>query len=258
MARKLGLSPGEIIEFLGKHQISLSEGSNTRLEDDHVTLVVRQFAPAMAETILSAKKAEDTIPEKESEPEVQPEIALAEAPLESLTTVPAIEPAEAAQTNQFVALEPENGNVIKAPKAALPGLKVVGKIDLPEPKKKEPKQPENNPEEAAPDNSSAVEKNDPYARGRKRENKGRPNSRSGKNPLALKREREARAAEKQKELQKQLEKERRTQRYLKKIKPAVPTKPARIYDEQVVEMSEEQSKRPSTLWGRFMKWFWRQ
>lgn len=253
LARKLGVSPSDIMDFLGNHQIALPEGSNTRLEQDHVGLVLQHFSPAMMETILSPAKTET-----EEEPvleEPQQEDLTDSAPVDiQPETSPEAETADESPISQFTPLEPEKNDLIKAPKIELPGLKVVGKIDLPEPKKKEPKPVEN----AAGDTpeSQPEEKNHQRTKGRRQGNKRQRHNRSDKNPIALQREREARAAEKKKQLQKQLEKERRTQRYLKKIKPAVPTKPARIFDEQVVEMSAEQEQRPATLWGRFLKWFW--
>ena len=54
LARKLALRPAEIVEFLAINHIQVDEGSNTKLEDDHVTLIMTQFAPSLAEDVAKA------------------------------------------------------------------------------------------------------------------------------------------------------------------------------------------------------------
>lgn len=258
LARKLGLRPGEIIEFLKSRHIPVNEGSNSKLDDHHVVLIVQQLAPDMTGKIF----------EPEAEPEQQKEDAVMEsaANIEMEMAEPqSDEPAHSAdqvgeipqvKTDEPVEEKAEKVDVIKAPKVELPGLRVVGKIDLPEPKKKEQDPPASEPTLDAP---VPVPEDKKTSRSNTRDNlhRGRPANRSGKNSVALQREREARAAAKKKQMEAELEKERRRQRYLKKVKPAVPTKPVRIIDEHVIEMSEEPHDEPRSLWGKFIKWFWR-
>src|SRR5690349_4914215 len=53
LARKLDLSPTEIINFLTERNIPTSEGSNTRLNEEHVIMVCRKFDPADLKQVIS-------------------------------------------------------------------------------------------------------------------------------------------------------------------------------------------------------------
>ena len=142
LARKLAIRPTEIVEFLTVRNITIDNDSNTRLEDDHVALIMQKFAPARA-----AEVAAELVIEKEKEHEVVPEketIAEPVAPA-AIETTELVSPA----SEELL----EKAEVIKAPKVELSGLKVLGKIELPAPKKKEPELPA---EEAA-DPSQKVE-----------------------------------------------------------------------------------------------------
>ena len=55
LARKLALRPDEIVEFLSAKNIQIEDNSNTKLEDDHVTLIIKKFAPSMLTEIKEAK-----------------------------------------------------------------------------------------------------------------------------------------------------------------------------------------------------------
>ena len=54
LARKLVIRPTVIVEFLIEHNIQIEDGSNTRLEDDHVALIMQKFAPARAAEVAAA------------------------------------------------------------------------------------------------------------------------------------------------------------------------------------------------------------
>ena len=47
LARKLELRPAEIIEFLATKNIVIEDDANSKIEDNYVALVFRQFAPDM-------------------------------------------------------------------------------------------------------------------------------------------------------------------------------------------------------------------
>ncbi len=122
LARKLALRPSEIVDFLALRSIQIDSGGNTRLEEEHVNLVLQKFAPnGLQEDLTDA-------------PEEQTKATLP-APAEPIITTLVIEdPANI----EPVAGPEEKIEVIKAPKVELSGLKVLGKIELPEIKKKEP------------------------------------------------------------------------------------------------------------------------
>src|ERR1700710_1499412 len=121
LARKIDLRPSDVVEFLASHRIHIVDASNTRLEDDQVLLIMNKFAPHLIQEIPSIEtlqQEEDTI-----EPHSDELIA------SETTSVPVIAPKvqEALSTE----LPEEESEVIKAPKIALSGLKVLGKIELP-------------------------------------------------------------------------------------------------------------------------------
>jgi hypothetical protein len=140
----------------------------------------------------------------------------------------------------------DTAEVIKAPKIELSGLKVLGKIELPEPKKKETDSPE--AEKSQPDLSKDLGKERRFKENRRQQ-------RPSKNPIAVRREQEAEEERKKREEEYRLQKERRTQNYLKKVKAPQQTKAVRIFKEDTQQMSvSELQDPPKTLWGKFMKW----
>jgi len=227
LARKLELRPTEIIEFLATKNIVIEDDANAKIEDNYVALVFRQFAPDM---------------ETENSPEVEAApAATLEEPIGEVNVVDE-NPAAISPASESV---PERIEVIKAPKVELSGLKVLGKIDLPDTKKKQ--------EEAPPENSETEQ---PGEFNREKKSSGyKKTQRPPKNPIALQREREAIEAQKKREEELQLKKEKRTQNYLKKVKSHQPTKAAKLHREEAEEMSAaELAEPPKTLWGKFIKW----
>jgi hypothetical protein len=225
LARKLEVRPNQIVEFLATQNIDIDNGTNTRLEPDHVTIAAQHFSPDLPPFEDAGDDAPDAngiAPENGHEAIREP---TAESQPENVTDEPPLE-------------KPE---VIKAPKIELSGLKVLGKIDLPEVRKKESDQA---PENVEPPKESRKER-------RPREfRRGTP-----KNPIALQREQEALEARKKREEEDRLRKERRTQNYLKKVKAPQPTKAARIFNEETQQMSaSELQEPPKSLWGKFIKW----
>ncbi len=80
-------------------------------------------------------------------------------------------------------------------------------------------------------------------------------NRSSVNPIALKREREARAAEEKRKEDAIKEKEKRTEYYLNRVRINAPTKAARMYAEPVEEFAATSKREePKTLLGRFFRW----
>ncbi|CAN5329206.1 hypothetical protein BH09BAC3_BH09BAC3_28830 [soil metagenome] len=235
LARKLALKPVEIVEFLARNAIQIESGNNTRIEDDHVVLVLQKYAPG--ELIENVEKA---IAEEEKIPEA-PEYIVPESP--SIELVAVEEPI----------LEEEKVEVIKAPKIELSGLKVLGKIELPETRKKEPIAGTDQPTEQATKNGEVrrpVRQSNFQARVRANQSPQRP----AKNPIAVEREREAREAELKRKDEIELEKEKRTLHYLKKINIAQPTKAMKIQEEKLERKQIIKAPAPTTLWGRFRRW----
>lgn len=237
LARKLAVRPSQIVDYLSTHKIYLEEGSNAKLNDEHVDRIVLHFAPNRLKEIVADIKTEESLDN------IAPSIIIEEPEKE-------FSKPEILESEDDIKLEkPE---VIKAPKVELSGLKVLGKIELPQSKKKDQPAPETTTEET---------KIEPLEERQRPENR-RPQTKSKRevqqpwrNPIALQREREAREAEERKREAAERDKERRKEHYLKRVKVGQPTKPARIIDEPVeLHITQKPDERPRGLWGRFMKW----
>lgn len=239
LARKLAIRPSQIVDFLSTHQIYLDEGSNAKLYDEHVDRIVQHFAPDRINEIAADIKIEEAAEKKEA----LIEIAALTTDSENLKTEN-LEPESA--------VKQERPEVIKAPKLELAGLKVLGKIELIEPKKREKPVAVLGVEEIK---SETEEKVRPERRQVPLNPKREATQQPWRNPIALQREREAREAEEQKKEAVEREKERRKEHYLKRVKVGQPTKPARIFDDPVeTYIPPKQEVRPLGLWGRFMRW----
>lgn len=218
LARKISVPPSDIVAYLTSRQIELESGINTRLTPELVQDVVTRFAPQLLTELVAAA-------EEEEQPAPEPVVQEADTVVEEVlhTAIPPIavdEPAE----------------VIRAPKVELQGLKVLGKIDLPEPKKK-----------AAPTEEELPKEQPSRPQQRRRE------ERPWKNPLEQKRKQEQREAKRKRQEEAEKEKERRTLHYQKKVK-SVPTKPVRKTEETVVEELLDTAPPPKTIIGKFLRW----
>jgi hypothetical protein len=240
LARKLEIRPAEIVEFLALNRIQIEEGANTRLEDDLVNMILRQFNPALLTEVIGEAT-------EEKGPEDLAAVVLAESVNRDTEALPVNMADVEVDTPKEIITE-----VIKAPKVELSGLKVLGKIELPEKKKKE-EQPELQADVSVTNPSDMK----PQQRTQYNERKGhRPEQRTRKNPIALQREREALEEQKKREEKAELEKERRTRNYHKRVKMSPPTKAVRLVDEPVMQMSaKELEEEPKTWLGRLVKWF---
>ncbi len=270
LARKLAIIPAEIVDFLATNNIRIDESTNTRLEHEQLMLVINHFAPARAEEF-NTPAADETqdIPEETNSPRVEVVVPETIIP-EPVITVQDIQEEMAVIEERNIIPDAEQEQkieVIKAPKVELAGLKVLGKIELPEPKKKEQKPATESAESTAPSStpdstgSPAGDQRSDSKEGRRKSHhksdrtSDQRNKRPRKNPIALQREREAHEAQLKREAEAKNEKERRTLYYQNRVKASVPTKPARLIDEPVVEMTGDLTKSPTTWLGKFWKWF---
>lgn len=239
LARKLSLKPAEIHSFLVERGHTLELNPNSRLTEDQVLIAVRKFDPSIEAAILQESATADMV-----EPLVEP-----------VDLQPVVEdnPEQPdAGSEQVVSPGDESGiqvqpEVIRAPKTELPGLRVVGKIELKDPKKKET----TTEATEAPTEPSETTDQRPVRAVRPPRREQAP--REWKNPLEAQRQREAREREEKRERQIELEKQRRTQNYLKKVK-SVPTKPVKRAIEEAAEVVEDTRPAPRTWLGKFARW----
>lgn len=241
LARKLSLRPAQIIEFLAQNNIIIEDSSNTRIEDNHTELVVNHFAPG------TFQQVSESVDEPEEISTVADEPLIVEVTTQPVTSEP--------QENQ-------ESEVIRVPKIELSGLKVLGKIELPETKKKEPVAEKTEegidsvgetPVEVPP----AVAERKPKNNNKKPVHQKRDRPREWKNPLELQREREAKEAEEKKRSAIELEKEKRKRHYEDKRKAVVQTKRVKAVKEQPVVQKKPIDTRPvpKTWLGKFLRWW---
>lgn len=236
LARKLAIRPSQLVDYLSTRQVYFDEGSNAKLNDDYVRDIVTHFAPDRLTELLAIQKEE-----------AEEERMIAQAVLPEITAPKALQAEDSPEIVQEESVEkPE---VIRAPKVELSGLKVVGKIELPQPKKKE-----TTSGPSATESSTEIKREErPRQMHKKVDRKER--GESWQNPIALQREREAREKEAQRRAAIERAKEKKKEHYLKRVKGGQPTKPARISDEPTEHYeSTQQQAKPRTWWGRFMHW----
>jgi hypothetical protein len=239
LARKLALRPTDIVDYLAENNIRIADGTNTRMEKEQVNLVMKRFVPGWVESPM----AEEHTAEEQTAEE---EIIISEPAVETSVIDEQVDVLSVSDQQQDAPVE--NNEVIRAAKIELSGLKVVGKIDLPEPKKKEEVAAEENP---AVDDSKKERRENRKTFDVNRNRRQRPE----KNPVALQREKEAREAQKKRLEQQAREKEKRTQNYLKNYKPSSPTKAVKLVKEAVVQMTpKELEEPPKTLFGKILRW----
>lgn len=229
LARKLSVRPSQIVDLLAKDQQFLEDGSNTKLSDDLVKQIVLHFAPNRLTEIMLVQT-------QEAEPELpqQPETVINEVAEQQPEIVSEIKS------------EVEDTETIRAPKVELAGLKVLGKIELPAPRKKEEPKEESDQVQQKPKREHKDKRRKPIERTEK----------PWRNPIALQREKEEREKEERKKQLLEEQKERKRLNYLNKIKNNAPVKAARIYDEPVEEEITPQTtaKPPRTWLGKFLRW----
>ncbi len=250
LARKLSLRPAQLVEFLAKNSIKIEESSNARLEDSHVEILVRHYAPNSMMQITEEVDEVEEVVQVENEQQV---------------AAPAILESESTESQ-----DTESPEVIRVPKIELSGLKVLGKINLPEPKNlpagkagKEPvveQKPDEIITEVTDTETPVVEKQvKPRNLNRKptNQNRERPQQRPWKNPLELQREREVRAIEEKKRAEIEREKEKRRKHYEEKVKSVAQpkrTKPAKEQPE-VKRKPVDTRQVPKTWVGKFLRWW---
>lgn len=223
LSRKLGIHTSKIIDFLASKDIVINEDSNTRIEDEYVTWITQKYAPQLMAEV------SNTLSEEKIEPTIHTPFVEEVVPTEE----------------QPVAVEaPPLPELIKAPKIELSGLKVLGKIEIPE--KKKPATTREQSEPTISDTTSITE--------RKKNARKEFTPRPQKNPVALQREREEREAERKRKEKLQREKEKKTYNYLSRVKTQAPVKKSHYMKEQIEEAPTITQDVPKSLWGKFLRW----
>ncbi len=245
LSRKLEVNPDKIIRLLSEAGHELENDANSKLSEEQVEIIHAYFSTADEFGDPIEKTEEETQEEstEASEEEVNQEMEVPLAPPADITNQvsdshreKAIELTETPSTGRlFKAIEDEEEDpsveFIKAPKVELEGLKVVGKIDLPEPKQPEPKV---EPEEDDQRVDFKKDKQNRRSRSNQRgnQNKGRKHR---LNPVEYQRRKEERETERKKREKARKIKEKKKQHYISQVKakPAAKKKVKKIIEEEV-------------------------
>ncbi len=257
LARQLNEKTFTVREKLSeKFEIDFEKGPNTKLSDEHVAYIKellepKPTAPAQIEEVIDneiiKEEIEDVVSEEKSvvnEPVAEPSPPLDEPVIQSVGEVIG----ENKETIDEIPNQ-EDAELIKAPKVKLEGIKIIDKIDLPEPKIKEMVQEDEKPVVKAKEPKRERPKHKTNHKRRDSVKKERVVSKRPKEPINR--------GPSMKELQQQkLEKsyKPKTKQVKGKKKKAIKKKAAAnapvIEAQEVVELSNPKK----TLLGKF--WWW--
>ena len=138
LARQLGITQSDLLEFLSQQGFPHPEGFNTKIDDETVGLIRQHFQQTNSESV------------EDNEP-IEEVATISNAVIETPESDPVnhVSPAESQEEilpEEHKEIAPAEKEVIRAKKIKLEGIKILGKIDLPEPVVKE-KPVEDNPKE---------------------------------------------------------------------------------------------------------------
>lgn len=259
-ARKLEVKPSEIAEFLNsEHGLEISVHPNSKIPEALLDSVKEKFYVEENQTVtknkleapIESEKIE--IPESTNSPQEEIEEKFVEekseeAQIESDETdvqMPELEPPlKEWQRGEFVPDElKEQAETIKAPKIDLEGLKVVGKIELPE-------KPISESEESTEPKEQKVTRG-PKKHGKKTKRKYSKEERDAyaakkKQKAHEKRLKEQEESRRKEHYQKILENQKNNTKKKKKTRKTA----ANLQNQKRTEKKPE----PTTLWGKFKRW----
>ena len=273
IARRYDISNQEVNSYIKKlDPSSPTLHPNAKLDEQLEAQLIAyydDFLGAPAQKVVVEEdiaEVEDLAKEDEQEQEVSDEridtvVESIELPPVEHSEVPQPEPIkerETIETDRLLELlESEDEEVdlstithIKVPKKELSGLKVVGKIEIEEPKKKAPKE-----------NDGTEESEQQQERRKRREKRVLSDEEREKRRLIAKRKKEEYEARQEKRRLEQEERNRKAARkahYEKKLAKAATVKKAKkapVKSEIITsEVYMPEPQKPKTIFGRFWKW----
>lgn len=237
LARKIQITPSKLVAFLEQNKIEIDNGINTRLDDEVIAMVMKHYnleAPKMEsnpdESELEKADTSNYEPEipidDNIEENVHPQLEKVSNDFESPNEADVSIDQELLQVKEA---EPKIGTVddleeglvkdidlIKAKKIKLEGIKVIGKIELPEkPKKEVPAQDETDAETDTKNEESKSPKRKNQQKHQKDQKRGKRSGLTISYEEKLKRE--ERIKRRQLKLKMNEEKARKRDHYLKNV-----------------------------------------
>ena len=235
----------------------MNEPSHLELSEDSSdeTLVVEKetiqsedsLTPDLQSSEILENDTRDGITEENEEKDIQEEIA--DNTTIEKTNLHGLEISEDEELSRPELHALAGLKVIRAPKVSLPGVKVVGKIDLPEPKKNE--DPEDTQEK---ENGSEEKVKAQPTSPRHRKHKQLQKARKERVPLSERLEREKEAKERQAEKQKQLEKRKKKEYYEKRLETTAKTLTSKKKKKKKPIRSNQKQNKNLNVFQRFVRW----
>jgi hypothetical protein len=284
LSRKINIKSTDIVEFIEKEfNDTIKNHPNCKVPDEYLTSIQSNFLiEDIEDSTHEEEESLDEITTKEpveitSEPE--PTEQQNEADDDDQEEIKHDEPTEKEDKSDSVKdIDTEDNDVheliieegvIKAPKPEVEGIKVVGKIDLPEPNEEtsesaEEDNSEGDVEKAHVPQDTPVKKDIDSNREDKNKDKRSPNkkkSNSKSRPsLEEKKKRQEERYKKEQAAKKKREKEKKKENYEKmmKEKSSAPKKSIAKKQKKSNKKPDSQNKvskdQPKTIWGKFMRW----
>lgn len=296
LARKLSIKSTEILKYLEEKDVSdISNHPNSKIPDEYVEDLLSHFTPSPVEemkAIIEPKEVEEIVEEIEvstSQTEEKEEIVeniISDDDLKELAEIVNKETAEITEvttelhetkepevsktdnnevTDESFTVISENDEehtinvvdgVIKAPKVDLEGPKVVGKIDLPQPKAPEEIEVELDEE----GNPIVVEEIKKEVKPRRKPKQHKPKRTKSQKPTETEYEKRQVEINRLKEIEKdklKKKKEAAKKAYNSKMasQPKVaPKKKVKAKTEAPKKVNKYEQSKPTSAWGKFMKW----
>lgn len=279
LSRKLQVKTAEIIDFLqSEYDVVINNHPNSKVPEELLALLEDHFKKDIV--LESAAELENAIIEEHEvvldvpKTETPNDSEIQESPLEELEKVVIIENSPN-YNNDIVEDEAELNiidGVIKAPKIEFAGVKVVGKIELPEKtieaptdtliEEVSPIDPNNdieNSEEqvnAEPITPEQVEKKRKSRPSKTSQSERKDRHRRNDQPLLTPEEQrriKLKEAQKQKLEAQKAKKENRRETYSQELKPAKNNSSSQK-KKKIISNKTPKKQKPTSLWGRFIYW----
>lgn len=235
LARKIGITQGEIVEVLTKSGFHTQENGNTKLGEEEIDHLYAHYkidtkTDSDSEDNVEIELDSTSSEEEEEGLEQTADIEDIPDPLQKDDMGVSVEDATPDEEEPSELHEQESEpEIIRAKKVKLEGIKVVGKIDLPEPV--EPKETE----------ETTKEKKRPVKieRRRKERKKGRK-----KLSYSEKVKKEELKAERDKKQKERLIKQKKKQHYFENVQPKVAAKPRKKTSKKKVQNTVPKRVKP--------------
>lgn len=279
LSRKLQVKTAEIIDFLqSEYDVVINNHPNSKVPEELLALLENRFKKEIV--LESAAELENAIMEEHEvvldvpKTETPNDFEIQESPLEELEKVVIIENSPN-YNNDIVEDEAELNiidGVIKAPKIEFAGVKVVGKIELPEKKIEAPTDTlieevspidpnndiENSEEQvnAEPITPEQVEKKRKSRPSKSSQSERKDRHRRNDQPLLTPEEQrriKLKEAQKQKLEAQKAKKENRRETYSQELKPAKNNSSSQK-KKKIISNKTPKKQKPTSLWGRFIYW----